>query len=543
VITVQSTAYFTSTPFTATATTSAGGNWLLVTPAKGATPASVTVSLSLAGLAPGTYSGQVNIQGPANSASFPVTITISPPLALSFVLEVATATPQNSPQRLSFFQGLISTFSVQTESGGNWLAALHFPQPGYDDELWVSANASGLAPGTYQGTITITGTFPNGSVHVPVSLTVLPQPSGPLTVTPASLSLTAAAGQTATQSFTVNSSAGVTLFGLTASVYPVTAPGGGVNPQASLTATATSFAASSTPSYIGSNPVGTNPSVAPVAPAVYQIQASAAEPGTYYGNITINWDGGFLVTPITLSVTATPALAPVMAAVVNAASQTAAAMAPGEIVSIFGMGVGSAPATFTPDAAGKLPTTLGGTQVVIDGAPAPLLYVSAGQINAIVPYEAGDSGTATIQVLSNGVPSAIWGLPVAPAAAAIFTSGGGIGQAAVLNQDNSPNSATNPAALGSVVQIYATGGGQTTPASITGTIAGGSPNPTVLPVTATIGGADAPVTYHGSAPGEVTGLLQVNAVVPSASPPGPAVPILINVGGGQSQSGVTVAIK
>ena len=208
------------------------------------------------------------------------------------------------------------------------------------------------------------------------------------------------------------------------------------------------------------------------------------------------------------------------------------------------MSLGAAPAGFTLDAKGNLPTIIGATQVLINGKPAPLLYVSANQINAIVPYEVGASGTATIQVVSNGLPSASWGVPVAPSAPSMFAADStGVGQAAVLNQDNSLNGSSNPAGAGSVIQIFATGGGQTVPASVTGTLAGNSLDTTALPVTVTIRGADAPVTYHGSAPGEVAGVLQVNAVVPPGITPGPAVPILITVGGNQSQSGATIAVE
>jgi uncharacterized protein (TIGR03437 family) len=133
---------------------------------------------------------------------------------------------------------------------------------------------------------------------------------------------------------------------------------------------------------------------------------------------------------------------------------------------------------------------------------------------------------------------------VAASAPAIFAvDSSGVGQAAVLNQDNSLNGASNPAGAGSVIQIFATGGGQTTPASVTGTLAGNSQDTTALPVTVTIGSADAPVMYHGSAPGEVAGVLQMNAVVPPGITPGPAVPIIVTVGGKQSQGGVTIAVQ
>jgi uncharacterized protein (TIGR03437 family) len=261
-------------------------------------------------------------------------------------------------------------------------------------------------------------------------------------------------------------------------------------------------------------------------------------------NVTASGPASTGTAPPAGSDSAAAALSPMMANVVDGASFTPAAVAPGELISIFGMSLGAATSGFTLDAKGNLPTTIGGTQVLVNGKAAPLLYVSANQINAIVPYEVGSSGTATIQVVSNGLPSATWGVPVAASAPAIFAADStGVGQAAVLNQDNSLNGTTNPAGAGSVIQIFATGGGQTVPASVTGTVAGSSLDTTALPVTVTIGGADAPVMYHGSAPGEVAGVLQVNAVVPPGIAPGPAVPIFLTVGGKQSQTGATIAVK
>jgi uncharacterized protein (TIGR03437 family) len=528
-------------PFTATATTT-GGNWLLVTPSKGVTPASVNVDVKEDGLAPGIYSGQVTVQGPDNSLSFSASLNILPPIALSFVMEAGASMPANSAQTVIFSSALgsISTFSIQTQSGGNWLYVT--TQGLATSSMQVIATATGLGPGAYKGTITVNGS--KNSAQVPVTLTVLGSPKVALTATPASLSLTAAPGQVATQSLALSSPGGAVVFRLNACIYPIPASGAGTNPLASLEITPTSVAVPSTPSLANvSGAEEVNPSPTPVAPTEYQVKAGATQPGTYYGSIAISWDGGSLTVPITLSVTAAPGFPPIMANLVNAASQATTALAPGEIISIFGTGLGGQPVNFTLDAKGNLPTIINGTQVLINGQPAPLLYVSGTQINAIVPYEVGAAGAATIQVVSNGLPSATWSMPVAPAAPGIFTTGGGIGQAAALNQDGSLNNASNPAGAGTVVTLFATGCGQTAPAGITGSLAPLSPSRTVLPVTVTIGGIDAPVQYSGSAPGEVAGLIQINAVVPPGVTPGPAVPVVIKVGGAQSPSGVTIAVQ
>jgi uncharacterized protein (TIGR03437 family) len=258
--------------------------------------------------------------------------------------------------------------------------------------------------------------------------------------------------------------------------------------------------------------------------------------------ITVNAPGSTtLAAPSVIIETAPPV--PIMANIVNAASGAPGDLAPGEIISIFGLNLGGNPVSSQVDPSGKLPIMLGGTQVFINGQPAPLLYASASQVNAIVPYEVGAGGAATIQVVSGGLSSESWGIPVAPAEPALFTLESGVGQAAMLNQDNSYNSPANPAPIGSTVQLFATGGGQTAPASITGTLAGQSPDSTLSPVTVTIDGIDAPVTYHGSAPGLVAGLLQINAIVPPGVKAGPEASIFITIGGRQSPAGVTMAVQ
>jgi uncharacterized protein (TIGR03437 family) len=173
-----------------------------------------------------------------------------------------------------------------------------------------------------------------------------------------------------------------------------------------------------------------------------------------------------------------------------------------------------------------------------------MLYTSSGQLNAVVPYEAGTSGIAKVKVTVAGVSSDEWGTPLAPAAPAIFTiNASGAGPAAVLNQDFTVNSAANPAARGSAIQIFGTGQGVTSPPSIAGATSTGPGNAAVLPVKVTIGGLDAIVQYQGAAPGLISGAFQVNAVVPPDLSPGAAVSLSLSVGGLPSQPGATIAVR
>jgi len=232
--------------------------------------------------------------------------------------------------------------------------------------------------------------------------------------------------------------------------------------------------------------------------------------------------------------------------VVNAASFAPGAVAPGEVITIFGSGLGPlTPVTLQLSADGRFVTSsLTETRVLFDGISAALLYVSEGQVSAIVPYAVAGKTETQLEVESQGGRSKAVKLNVAAAAPGLFTqSSSGAGQGAILNQDFKPNSATNPAAKSSVVMLYATGAGQTTPPGVDGQLA-----TTVLPkpqlgVTVRIGDIDAEVLYAGAAPGLVAGVLQVNARVPPKASSGSAIPVLLRVGNFASQTQVTMAVK
>jgi uncharacterized protein (TIGR03437 family) len=173
-----------------------------------------------------------------------------------------------------------------------------------------------------------------------------------------------------------------------------------------------------------------------------------------------------------------------------------------------------------------------------------MIYTVENQLSVIVPY-AVDGKTNTelyleyLQVRSNSLT-----VPVGPAAPAIFTANAsGRGAGAILNQDYSLNGSTTPAARGSVIQIFATGEGQTHPPGVDGKLAAAPLPVPVLPVMVSIGGINAPVMYAGGAPGLVAGIVQINAVVPQEVTPDPAVPVAIRVGDAESPAGVTVSIQ
>jgi uncharacterized protein (TIGR03437 family) len=244
---------------------------------------------------------------------------------------------------------------------------------------------------------------------------------------------------------------------------------------------------------------------------------------------------------------AMPVPQPVVNGVASAASYDATSVSPGEIVAIFGQGLGPATGANLQLSNGLLSTALGGVQVYVNGNPAPLIYAADQQVNAIVPYEVAPSQTANVVVVYQGNPSASFPIAIAAVKPAIFTSSfTGLGQGAILNQDYSVNGATNAAPRGQYVSIYGTGEGVTTPPGMDGRLSSvaGAPAPKVVAsCSATIGGQPATVNYCGEAPDLTSGLVQVNALVPESVAPGSNVPVTITIGGVTSKDGVTLAVK
>jgi len=213
---------------------------------------------------------------------------------------------------------------------------------------------------------------------------------------------------------------------------------------------------------------------------------------------------------------------------------------------IFGSGIGPPQLTGGTVTNGVVDTSVAATRVLFDGIPGPMLYALSTQTSAMVPYEVTGRAAVDVVVEYRGVQSAPVAYTVTLASPGIYTQNAqGSGPGAILNQDYSRNVPAAPAPKGSVVAVYITGEGYTVGA-VDGAIATGLLSP-VLPVTATVGGIPATVTYAGTSPGIVTGATQVNVEIPLNAPSGPSVPIVITVGTGNSaaftQAGVTVAIE
>ncbi|MGC8795238.1 MAG: hypothetical protein ACP5U2_17805, partial [Bryobacteraceae bacterium] len=229
------------------------------------------------------------------------------------------------------------------------------------------------------------------------------------------------------------------------------------------------------------------------------------------------------------------------ATVLHAASLLPGPVAPGQLVTIQGIGIGPAGESGPKlEAGGKLARQLNGVEVLWDGRPSPLLYVSRDEINVQAPYAIAGQKETLLEVKLNGDLHFATTLAVAEAAPALFTTGNG--QAAAINEDGTLNSAENPAPRGSIVTFFATGEGCTEPASEEGRLAAAPLPRPVLPVTLTIGVHPAEILWAGSAPG-LAGVLQINARIPAGFLPAGTLPVELNVGGHRSPPGVTIVVR
>jgi uncharacterized protein (TIGR03437 family) len=246
---------------------------------------------------------------------------------------------------------------------------------------------------------------------------------------------------------------------------------------------------------------------------------------------------------IGLNVAPAPVVLP--GGVVSAASFVSGPVSAGELLSVFGSNLGpEPPRAMEIDAGGNLATQLGPTRVLFDGVPAPLLFAGAGQVNVVAPMAIAGAASTTVEVEVSGVRSNASALAVAAARPGIFLLNAA-GQGAVLNQDGSVNGPANRAARGTVIQIFATGGGATAPPVMPGRVVPAPPPLHVLTgaVQVTIGGVAAPVQFAGASPQLVFGVVQINATVPAVVAPGNAVPLVVTIGGAGSQAGVTIAVS
>jgi uncharacterized protein (TIGR03437 family) len=241
---------------------------------------------------------------------------------------------------------------------------------------------------------------------------------------------------------------------------------------------------------------------------------------------------------------------PRITGITNGASFQAGMAAPCEFINIFGSGLGpDTIVTFQPPSGNNpIGSSLAGVTVNFGTTAVPLVFVSSTQIAAMVPCLITGVAT-TVTVRYNGADSQPFGLSLATSSPGLFALGAsGSGAGAVFNVNDTTgdltlNTETNQVLKGSTIWLYATGIGQTTPASLDGVLAAAESAFAAPVATLAIGGVDVTPDYFGPSPGLVSGLVLIKAKVPASVAAGKAVPVVLTVNGFASQSGVTIAVK
>lgn len=496
-----------------------GGSWVTVTPDAAKTNATLKASVNPTSLAVGSYTATVVLTPAAGGSALNVPVTLqvkAAPSSLTVTPSTVTVSYTRggtapAPVALSLSgNGALLTYTVSTGSAA-WLLAQPASGiifPAFSSQVTLTLNPAGLDPGVYKGTVTVSApSAANKSQAVDVSLTVNPGAPTLNGIFPTGITQGSAA--------TTITLSGTNFFK------------GTIVAAATTTLVATILGPTSLQATI--------PASLQATAGTLKVTASNPDPG---GGTSAALD--FAVYPP----------GPRIGSIVNAASYVGNGVTPGEMVSVFGTGLGPDTVTpFTPPAAGQpIATSLAGVTVTFGTTPAPLIFVSATQLAAMVPYGlTGASVPVTVQF--NSSSSAAFDVPLVAAAPGLFTLGaGGTGQGAVFNVNETTgeytlNADNAPAPKGGILVLYGTGVGVTTPAGADGNVSTSNTAFTSPMATVQVGGVDATVMYFGPAPGLVDGVFQMNIRLASTMAAGKALPLVVTIAGQGSQNGVTVSVK
>jgi uncharacterized protein (TIGR03437 family) len=488
----------------------------------------VTIALNTAAVPAGTYTEFITLSD-LNAVDAPqdIAVTVNTTGVQSTLTAYVTPTSGITPSRLFnvFTTGTGVKGTVSTTSGGNWLSFLDgssgiikSPSP------WLIQVAAqvGQAPGTYTGSISINSSSvatDNKSVAVTMVVTTAPIVQ-------------------------LNNSQTIRLSGVQGgsnqySVLNLTNQG-----QSALNVTA----AASSAKFLAASVQGSTGLLITADP-------TGLTPGIYNGSVTVTSNAANnaeVSIPVELVVAPAGMPSILTGGIVNISTYAQENLSPGDIAAIFGTQFASSTAAA---AAVPLPKTLANTQVLVNGVPAPLFYVSPGQINFQIPYSLTGTQTNTVQVVSGSTMGNSRSIGVSASLPRLLTKSAGYG--AIVNAaDGSlvvpstmpdPVFATHPAKPGDTIVIYAIGLGQTTPAAVEGDPASARPLQTISNVMVTFGGgffgraSTVASSFTGLTP-SAAGLYQLNVIIPADATLGPAVPVSIVVNGAQSNA-VNLAIN
>jgi uncharacterized protein (TIGR03437 family) len=544
-----------------TQTLSGGQQWLSATPRSGTAtngaPAVITnVTVNPAGLAPGLYYGLVRVDSPA-AANTPQVATIllrvlpadqdpGPLIEPSDIVITATqgAPPPGATNLLVYNisakpQTYVSSYATATPSNKlRFLPAnstLNLAQP---TRLVLQPLTNGLAAGVYEAELTLQ--FSDGNIRRVGVRTIVTPPGAGSSATPGSdgsaVASRDASACTPSQLVPAITTLGQS-FGVPAA-WPVV-----LKAEVRDDCGNTLDTGSVNVSFSNGDP---------------PLSLQSIQGGLW--NTT--WVSGHNAGPVTLIVTASdPARnlfgtrevtgglgdssqSPVLNAAVSAASFAAnTPLAPGSIISLFGVDMANGTAS-----AGAIPLsgTLAGATVVMAGRILPAIFSSTGQINSVVSAGININTSQQILVQRDVTLSVPISVDVGPAEPAIFGypfPGDPPNQGAILNAVTylAAHPAT-PVTAGDVLAIFCTGLGAVSPAVPDGAGAPALPLAnTVATPTVSVGGKSAKVTFSGLSPGLV-GLYQIDAIVPDGITPGNQVPVVVSIAG-QTSPAATIAVK
>jgi len=436
---------------------------------------------------------------PAQNAEIVVT-----PTNLSFIQELDKPAP--AAQLVQAFSSLAFQVNWAATTSAPWLLAV--PSRGITvGEILVTVNPTGLPAGTYTGTVNVATQLSVATVLVTYTITAKPS----LVITPPSLVF---------QSTGVQAPASQTLHA-TSSARPIPYT---VSTQVSSVARWLKVSPDSGQT-VGIVTVTADPTGLPQ--------------GVYSGSVLFRpTESGLnsVAVPVTLVVGCAQGgciSQPQITTVVNGASFHPGG-APGAFMTLFGSGLADG---VRESSTYPLPTVLGSTTVTVNGAAAPLFYVSTSRIDfqmpgAVVPQ----SGNVVVNNGAAGSRASLsYEVALANVSPGLFVTPDKRAQA--LNGDSTPHTAATPIPAGGDVSLFLTGQGAVTPPVPDGTAAPVSPYSIINgAVTVTIGTKSAQVTYKGLAPGRAA-QAQVNAIVPAGLAPGDQ-PVYISIDGHPTNVGL-----
>ncbi len=500
-----------------------GGSWLEVSLDRSASPAKLLVRTQPAQLGTGDYAATINVRSGSNTVEIPVALRVTTQPRIRVAPQIVELSA-----RLGTVQQMVQVTSTQAPvqyaltptvfpEGSRYGIVAGTAERSTPGQVMVRGNPEGQPPGTYTSSVFILAPkADNPLVEVPVEFTV--QPATVIEAQPIQFTFPITAGEvsTARNKMRLNTATSVP--------YKIELLTGGrdwlsVTPMEGMTNS--DIELSLTPLAATLRPGGYG--------ATIHFLSGGVSAGAGYALLTV---GEARPTPLVSSV-------------VNAATYQGGAVAPGMLVTLAGTNFGPTDGVFGQVVGPRFATTAGGCSTTFSGLAAPMLYANATQINAVVPYGVSGRTTSEVIVQCGAMRSQPFSVGVEASVPGIFTVDGA--QAAAFNEDGLYNSPSQPARAGSIMTVFATGEGVVTPGAQDGEVISATAlRRPVAPVLVRVNGVELPagdVLYAGSAPGLVSGLMQVNFRLPASVTNQAQAPLELWVGSRRSVSGVTIAIR